>query len=633
MNIPKDLIEGAKKALGERAASIIADGLSVQKWNERQLTGCCPFHSEKTGSFKWNKKSNGFKCFGCGVSLDIIDYYMQTGMSFIESARELFRQTGTAYEFDEDERPMVNKDKQPYRFPEPEKNEEMPRAEKYLSLRGISRKTLDYAGVRQDAKGNIVFEYKDENGRLLLVKYRPSRKLKSGEMKTWCQKDKDTTPILYGMHQVDTTKPLLITEGEIDRLAAIEAGFQNAVSVPFGANNYHWIERNWDWLEQFDKIIIWADNDQAGEEMRKEVIPRLGEYRCYYVRSEHSDLNIHLFKEGKESVLKAIEDARDVPITDVIDMADVEDYDISGAEKIKSGINGLDKWIAGWVLGTVNVITGINGSGKSTFVNQVCVCEALSQGYNAFIMSGELTKPQLRNWIEYPMAGPQNVTEKDNGANQPTTYYVSKAVKEKMRDWYRGRIFIYDNDLDMRASRILQKMEELTRKYGVKVFVLDNLMTIDLEGTEYEKFSKQKDFVKSLVRFAARFNSVVHLVAHPRKTETIQRLTKMDVAGSGDITNLAHYVTAVHRVLPSEKEDTLNKKGEVVQEGCPYDCVIDLFKNRPIGHQDKSVGVYFERASKRFYGDSDDPGKEYSWKEKREQMGFIEVPTTDDCPF
>jgi KaiC. len=130
-------------------------------------------------------------------------------------------------------------------------------------------------------------------------------------------------------------------------------------------------------------------------------------------------------------VLKAIEDARDVPITDVIDMADVEDYDISGAEKIKSGINGLDKWIAGWVLGTVNVITGINGSGKSTFVNQVCVCEALSQGYNAFIMSGELTKPQLRNWIEYPMAGPQNVTEKDNGANQPTTYYVSKAVKER----------------------------------------------------------------------------------------------------------------------------------------------------------------------------------------------------------
>ena len=68
------------------------------------------------------------------------------------------------------------------------------------------------------------------------------------------------------MHQADPSKPLLITEGEIDRLAAIESGFKNAVSVPFGAENYHWIEENWGWLEQFDEIIVWSDNDDAGKE-------------------------------------------------------------------------------------------------------------------------------------------------------------------------------------------------------------------------------------------------------------------------------------------------------------------------------------------------------------------------------
>jgi twinkle protein len=127
-----------------------------------------------------------------------------------------------------------------------------------------------------------------------------------------------------------------------------------------------------------------------------------------------------------------------------------------------------------------------------------------------------------------------------------------------------------------------------------------------------------------LIRFARKYNSVVHLVAHPRKTERIQRLTKLDVAGSGDITNLAHYVTAIHRVTPKEKED-IYKNGKLVQEGCLYDCIIDLFKNRPIGYQDKSVGVYFDIKSKRFYGDSDTPNKQYSWSKVDSIPDFIEV--------
>lgn len=87
------------------------------------------------------------------------------------------------------------------------------------------------------------------------------------------------------MDKIDVTKPLLICEGEIDSLAAIEAGFTNAVSVPFGANNYNWIEYNFEWLEQFEKIIIWSHSDDAGERMRREAVPRLGEYRCYVVIS------------------------------------------------------------------------------------------------------------------------------------------------------------------------------------------------------------------------------------------------------------------------------------------------------------------------------------------------------------
>ena len=625
------LVQQAKSDLGERAAEIIADGMGLEKWDSKHLKACCPYHSEKTPSFSWNKKNNSFKCFGCGESLDIIGYYQREGLSFREATRKLFDEVGISYNSDPMETPR-KKDKEVYKQPKQETLKAEGKAQQYLELRKISKATINYAGVKEDKQSNIVFEYYDSKDRLMLTKYRPSRKMNKGENKTWCQKDADTSPILYGMHQANPNNPLLITEGEIDRLAAIESGFKNAVSIPFGAENYHWIEHNWEWLEQFNEIIIWSDNDVAGENMRKEVIPRLGKHKTKYVRSTFQDINLQLFKAGKESVMKSIESAIYVPIEDIVDMAQVEDYNPDDMEKIKSGLNGLDKFIGGWFLGTLNVITGINGSGKSTFINQSCVCESVNQGYKTFVMSGELTKQQLRNWIEYPMAGKENITTRNNGVNAPNTYYVDKRVKEKMREWYKEKVYIYDNDLDYTAESILKKMEELARRYGVKVFLLDNLMTIDLRSNQFDINIKQKDFVKELVFFARRYNAVVHLVAHPRKTDTIQRLSKMDVAGSGDITNLAHYVTAIHRVSDKEKEDKLDKNNNIIEEGCPFDCIVDLFKNRPMGYQDKSVGVKYDIPSKRFYGESDDLDKIYKW-ESTEAPDDFQLVIDKNCPF
>lgn len=46
----------------------------------------CPFHAEKTGSFK--VKNNYYKCFGCGDSGDIITFIMKfNNIGFIEAIR------------------------------------------------------------------------------------------------------------------------------------------------------------------------------------------------------------------------------------------------------------------------------------------------------------------------------------------------------------------------------------------------------------------------------------------------------------------------------------------------------------------------------------------------------------------
>lgn len=182
-----------------------------------------------------------------------------------------------------------------------------------------------------------------------------------------------------------------------------------------------------------------------------------------------------------------------------------------------------------------------------------------------------------------------------------------------MRDWYKGRVHLYDNDTDFTATTILTTMEELVRRKGVKIFVIDNLMLVDLECNHENIWLKQKEFVVKLVNFANKFNTLVHLVAHPKKVEMIRRLTKMDISGSGDITNLAQYVMGIHRYTKKEKEGVVGYNGEYKVQPVEHDCVIDLFKNRITGTQDKELNVYFDMTSYRFWTNTTQLDKQYGW--------------------
>ena len=59
------------------------DGLKVN----RNGFACCPFHQEKTPSFRVYDGDGGFSCFGCNESGDIFDYIMKRyGMNLVNAA-------------------------------------------------------------------------------------------------------------------------------------------------------------------------------------------------------------------------------------------------------------------------------------------------------------------------------------------------------------------------------------------------------------------------------------------------------------------------------------------------------------------------------------------------------------------
>lgn len=51
---------------------------------------CCPFHADKTPSMAINLSDGRFKCFGCGIGGDLVDFHMQlTGLDFKSALNEL----------------------------------------------------------------------------------------------------------------------------------------------------------------------------------------------------------------------------------------------------------------------------------------------------------------------------------------------------------------------------------------------------------------------------------------------------------------------------------------------------------------------------------------------------------------
>src|SRR3954466_2578298 len=61
----------------------------------RVMWGCCPFHAEKSPSFKVENERRAYKCFGCGAGGDCFKWLIETeGLSFRESVEKLAGEVG-----------------------------------------------------------------------------------------------------------------------------------------------------------------------------------------------------------------------------------------------------------------------------------------------------------------------------------------------------------------------------------------------------------------------------------------------------------------------------------------------------------------------------------------------------------
>ena len=145
------------EAVKERTdiVALVGQYLTLKKSGHDSLTGLCPFHQEKTGSFSVSPSKQVFYCFGCGKGGDAITFLRELEhLSYVEAIERLAGVAGVSLRFEGDspaERRKAERRKALYRANEQaaelfvgcsRDGKEAADARAYLTERGITPDAL-----------------------------------------------------------------------------------------------------------------------------------------------------------------------------------------------------------------------------------------------------------------------------------------------------------------------------------------------------------------------------------------------------------------------------------------------------------------------------------------------------------
>ena len=277
-----------------------------------------------------------------------------------------------------------------------------------------------------------------------------------------------------------------------------------------------------------------------------------------------------------------------------LSMRDIKRVDISELLSIPTGYHELDKKIIGLFAGELTVMSGLNASGKTSWLDCLAL-NVVQKGYKVGIWSGEMQDWRFQGWLNQMAAGKNFVKKKEGFDNY---YYTPSQYCEKISEWLDGKLFLYNNAYGQRWAQLFSDIKELVENEGVHLIVLDNLAALDISDYDGEKYSKQTEFILDLKDYAKQTNIHVIMVCHPRKENYFLR--KESISGTADLTNIADNLFLIHRV----GKDFEKRAGEFfgedkVQPYLEFSNILEVAKNRQLGIVDYLVGMYYEPESRR----------------------------------
>lgn len=449
-----------------------------------------------------------------------------------------------------------------------------------LEARGLDPELLVKLGVGASEKlaGDCIGIPFFDNGVRVATKYRTL----TGE-KRFTQ-DAGGRQILWNLDCLrdDTlsTEPVIVTEGELDAMSAIQAGFVRTVSVPGGAPaqrvegqgaKYGFLEEATALLKDCKEIILAVDSDGPGLNLQHDLAVRLGKHRCKWVKYPQGckDLNDALRIYGVRGVQETIRRAQWMKVEGVYRLSELPPVEQPKAHDI--GIVGL--WEHYRIRrGDFAVITGLPGHGKSSFVNEICCKMAEKYNWGTVFASFEQS-PQVdhRRALRTYHAQKREIAMTDD--------------ETRAADHWIDQHFAFvvpSEDEDPTLAWLLEKVAAAIIRFNCQIVVLDPFNEMSNEDrpegmtmTEYVGFA-----IKQFKKLAKKYQVHFILVAHPAKMQrgkdgTYPIPSLWDIADSAQFSNKADVGVVVHReniltssettirVVKSRYFNQIGKPGEI----------------------------------------------------------------------
>lgn len=344
-----------------------------------------------------------------------------------------------------------------------------------------------------------------------------------------------------------------------------------------------------------------------------------------YVRSEYEAFKHKSSYYGKRDTAPVQTIGEDARGKKWLEMADIKWVDSSTLVHIPTGLIQLDAKIGGLTLGDVTILSGHSGAGKTTMLNTLLL-SAIQRGYKAAAWSGELQDSRFQAWIDQQAAGRSRVAKK---VGYEDFYYTPRHIADKIHEWLAGKFFLYNNEYGSKWDQLREDIVEVVRTKGVQFIVLDNLMALDFDGAASDN-DVQTTFIKDLKELAKTENIHAVIVCHPRKEQSFQLLRKESIAGTANLTNLCDNLIIIHRVGRDFERRAKDFFGDLmVEQMLKYDVILEVAKNRSQGVVDYTVGLYYEKESRRILND---PAENvvYGWDEEPVQAPIFDEDIPDD---
>jgi twinkle protein len=313
-----------------------------------------------------------------------------------------------------------------------------------------------------------------------------------------------------------STRSIVITEGEIDALSVSQAFDHKypVVSLPNGAPSAtKVIQREYEWLSTFDKIVLMFDMDAAGKAATEEVAALLPVGKVFVATLDYKDANEVLVKSGPQALVKAYWGAAPWRPDGIVKATDLREAVLNPIRvpSLPYPWQGMNDKAGGLRQGELVTITAGSGVGKTTLIKELAYHLLIEHKQAVGMLILEENNPRTMEGLISVHLSKNIVTDRTRATEEEIANAFDSITSHDL--------FLYNHFGSGSVESILDRIRYLVRACGVQWIFLDHL-SILISGLEGSDERKQIDIAMTRLRtLVEELGCGLVIVSHLRRPE------------------------------------------------------------------------------------------------------------------